>query len=120
MADNIKCKNCGETIVDNPDKHRYRDKLCSHCRFVYRKSGLHFSVNLNWLRQKLSFSQNYRKNYKLMKYDGKARKQLILELHDKGIDRLPTKEEIDKKVRQWVEEDKQAHEQRASRKMAGR
>jgi len=118
MVNNITYPNCGDTIVDNPYKHSYRDKLCSHCGFVYKKSGLHFSVNLRWLQEKLSFSHNFKKNYKTIKYTGKARKQLTAELHDKG--RLPTEEEIEKKVKQWIEEDKNAHDQRASARMSGR
>jgi len=49
----IKCKNCQSVIIDNPKKHRYRDKFCPHCLQPYKIHWSNWKPNLQWVKQKL-------------------------------------------------------------------
>ena len=40
MSKMVICEVCGFHIQNNPDKHKYRSKLCPNCRTPYTHSGL--------------------------------------------------------------------------------
>lgn len=49
----VVCSSCGFKINDNSSKHKNREKYCPKCRMVYRKRGISWKPNLNWIRERL-------------------------------------------------------------------
>lgn len=110
MNKKIKCETCGKTIVDNPNKHRYRPKYCPHCRAIYKKDSLIHIPNLDWLRNILE-RRHHRLNEKIFKYKGRAKMLLITEAQNKGdFNYEPSESEINKRVNEMIATDKKFKE----------
>ena len=60
MNRKIKCTVCGRTIVDNPEKHKYREKYCPHCLHPYKTSTVPLKLGLSFRKLKRSLQKIFR------------------------------------------------------------
>jgi DNA-directed RNA polymerase subunit RPC12/RpoP len=98
------CKTCGNHIVDNDEKHRTRNKLCNKCKTPYKFVGIHFSINLDWLRQKVD-ALRWRTQAKEIAYFGRAKHALNLDYEAGKIKHAPTVDDIKARAKQMMYSD---------------
>jgi len=105
----VKCPNCGAKINDSPKKHLHRDKICNNCKMPYKKVGVHLpSFNLDWVREKLRRKEDT-EIAEMAMYIGRAKKVLLKEFAEDGKNREPTHEEIEKRAKELMQQDRLYH-----------
>ena len=109
MNEIIECV-CHRIFVNNPDKHKYRQKLCPRCRRPYTHEGL-WIPNLDFLNLK-KWLQNLKEKHRESNYRGKALHSLRLELA-----REPTDSELDRRVDKLKRDDEMMKEERKREKL---
>lgn len=110
MNNKIICPNCGCHIVDNPEKHTNRDKLCPECGYPYKKAGFVWSPNLNWIKEKLAHI-NIKKTWHEQQVRGRVKHNMTIEFKRK-YDREPSTFEIDIQVARELKMEEVEKEQR--------
>ena len=98
----IKCPSCGRTIVDNPEKHKFRAKYCPHCRFPYKTSGLSWKPSLSFRKLKRRLQAIFRFFPKLTKkkeifYQCPKCGYVAYSLEGIKLEKIPDKVETDEK-----------------------
>jgi transcription initiation factor TFIIIB Brf1 subunit/transcription initiation factor TFIIB len=103
----LNCENCGSTIVDNEEKHKYRDKYCPQCGAVYKRSGFLWRINVGFQKLK-DWAKSTRAKEKENALRGRAIHNLRMEIQrEEGAYREPTENEISARVDDYIREQKE-------------
>lgn len=108
-TETVNCPKCGRGFPDNSEKHRNREKYSPCCKVVYKTAGLHLSLNLDWLKEKLLAVQG-KEHTRDIQLRGRAKHNVVLQCKENETE--VTEEKIEKEFRRLKKEDDMERAQR--------